>query len=348
MVLLPGDGIGPEVTAQAERVLSSLGTGFREIEVRVRRHSVGAGEFLSRGDPLPSEAMEACSNADAVLMGAMGMPSVRWPDGRELTPQLDLREKLDLYCSIRPARLYHPEDSPLRTAREHPIDLVVVREGTEGLFSSRLKDGQATGGNGDARSDLLQITRRGAERLFRAAFRLALQRRHKLTLVDKANVLPSMVFFRSIFDEVAAEFPEVTADRIYVDAATLYLVQQPESFDVIVTENMFGDIISDLASAVVGGMGVACAADIGDSHGVFQPSHGSAPDIAGKGIANPTAAVLCVAMMLEWLAHEETLEAAHRIRASVEKVLANPRNRTPDLGGNMSTRDMGDLFLYHL
>jgi 3-isopropylmalate dehydrogenase len=345
IAVLPGDGIGPEVMTGAIEVLRAAVDGCRGVHLTLTEHSVGAGEYLQRGDPLPETALDACRRADAVLLGAMGLPHVRWPDGREMAPQIDLREKLDLYCGVRPIRLYHPGDTPLKGHAAGSIDFVIVRESTEGLFSSRLEPRRA-----DATDvgDVLRITRHGSERLFRAAFRLAQQRRRKVTLVDKANVLPSMVFFRRVFDEVAAEFPDVATERVYVDAAALYLLQRPQTFDVLVTENMFGDILSDLAAGLVGGMGLAPSADIGDDCAVFQPSHGTAPDIAGQGIANPIAMVLSVAMMLEWLGHAETVQAAARVRRAVETVLADPGQRTPDLGGRLTTGQMNDAVLRSL
>ncbi|MDO8632480.1 MAG: isocitrate/isopropylmalate family dehydrogenase, partial [Phycisphaerales bacterium] len=276
---------------------------------------------------------------------AMGLPNVRWPDGKEMTPQLDLREKLDLYCGLRPIRLYHEADTPLKRYRAGEIDFLIVRESTEGLFSGRLARHSA---DGNEATDTLRITRRGAKRIIRAAFREATRRRRLVTLVDKANVLPSMVFFRSIFDEVAREFPDVQTERIYVDAAALYLVQRPHTFDVLVTENMFGDILSDLGAGLVGGMGMAPSADIGADCAVFQPSHGSAPDIAGRGIANPIATILSAAMMLEWLGHEETVRQAQAIRQAVEHVLMDPLNRTPDLGGRLTTQQMTDRIIDRL
>jgi 3-isopropylmalate dehydrogenase len=267
----------------------------------------------------------------------MGLPNVRKPDGRELTPQIDLRDILDLYCGLRPIQLFHASDTPLKNRRAGEIDFVIVRENTEGLFFARNQRGTVT--DAEAR-DTLRITRAGSERLFRSAFQLAQRRRKHVTLVDKANVLPSMVFFRKVFDEVAAEFPDVATDRMYVDAAALHLVRRPESFDVLVTENMFGDILSDLAAALVGGMGMAPSADIGDEAAVFQPSHGTAPDIAGKGIANPVATVLSAALMLEWLELPECGDAARRIRAAVSAALADPQCRTPDLGGRTTTAEM--------
>jgi 3-isopropylmalate dehydrogenase len=345
IAVLPGDGIGAEVTAEAVRVLRAVESRTTAVRFELRECAAGAAEYLRSGDPLPASTLEACRRADAVLLGAMGLPDVRWPDGREMAPQIDLRERLDLYCGLRPVRLYHPADTPLKRYAAGEIDLVIVRESTEGLFSSRLVPAQP--GAGEVR-DALLVTRCGSERLFRSAFREARRRRKKVTLVDKANVLPSMVFFRAIFDEIAAEFPDVQTERVYVDAAALYLVQRPHTFDVLVTENMFGDILSDLAAALVGGMGMAPSADIGDECAVFQPCHGTAPDIAGKGIANPVATILSVAMMLEWLGHEETIQAAERVRGAVETVLSDPARRTPDLGGTMTTRQMGDAILAHL
>ena len=345
IVVLPGDGIGPEVVGVTLAVLKSLEGGFSKARLSYREHAVGAAEYLRRGDPLPAEAFEACRHADAVLLGAMGLPSVRWPDGLELTPQIDLRERLDLYAGLRPIRLYHAQDTPLKGYGAGEIDMVIVRENCEGLFSSRLVKSDPA--SGEVR-DVMSITRLGAERVCRAAFELASRRRRKCTLVDKANVLPSMVFFRSVFDDVAREYPEVEASRVYVDAMALYLLRQPQTFDVMVTENMFGDILSDLAAGLIGGMGMAPSADIGDECAVFQPSHGTAPDIAGKGIANPVATILSAAMMLEWLGHPELLDGATRIRHAVETVLANPANRTSDIGGRLSTQQMTEKIMKHL
>ncbi|MDE2757453.1 MAG: isocitrate/isopropylmalate family dehydrogenase, partial [Acidobacteriota bacterium] len=168
-------------------------------------------------------------------------------------------------------------------------------------------------------------------------------RRKRLTLVDKANILPSMAYFRGIFQEISGEFPEVETETLYVDAASLHLIERPADFDVLVTENMFGDILSDLAAGLVGGMGMAPSADVGDDFAVFQPAHGSAPDIAGSGLANPLATLLSTAMMLDWLGHPETRRAASAITKAVTEVLAPPRNRTVDLGGSLTTADMGIL-----
>lgn len=334
IALLPGDGIGPEVVREAVRVLRAAAPALIYEEF-----SVGAAEYLRSGDPLPPAVFERLREFDAILLGAMGLPDVRWPSGLEMTPQLDLRERLDLYCGLRPVYLFHPLDSPLRDRGPGSIDLLLVRENTEGLFAGRMRPADPASG---CVEDTLRITRTGSERVIRAAFRHALRRRKRLTLVDKANVLPSMVFFRQIFLEIAREFPEVATECLYVDAAALFLVRQPERFDVIVTENMFGDILSDLCAGLVGGMGMAPSADIGDRYAVFQPAHGSAPDIAGKGIANPVATIVSAAMMLEWLGESE---AAERIHRAVRLALSDPSVRTPDVGGRLTTAELTDAIL---
>ncbi|HAV64607.1 MAG TPA: isocitrate/isopropylmalate dehydrogenase family protein [Verrucomicrobiales bacterium] len=345
IAVLPGDGIGVDVTRETLRVLEALQPGLDGVKFEFHEYSVGAGEYLKNGDPLPADALDACGKADAVLLGAMGLPTVRWPDGKEMTPQIDLREKFQLYCGLRPIRLYHAQDTPLKKFRAGEIDFVIIRENTEGLFSGRLS--QADKAKGEV-CDLMRITRAGSERVCRSAFEIAIRRRKQCAIVDKANVLPSMVFFRSVFDEVAKEFPEVTSGHLYVDAAALYLVQRPHTFDVLVTENIFGDILSDLAAGLVGGMGMAPSGDIGEDCAVFQPSHGTAPDIAGKGIANPIATILSAALMLEWLDHPETRRGAEKIHRAVETVLEDPANRTPDVGGKLTTTQMTDKIIQRL
>jgi len=344
IAVLPGDGIGPDVMAEGLKALRAVEAKLAGVQFELREFSVGAGEYLQSGDPLPAATFEAIKEFDAILLGAMGLPNVRWPSGIEMTPQIDLREKLDLYRGLRPIKLYHSNDTPLKKYSAGEIDLLIVRESTEGLFSSRLSQIPA---GAQIATDTMKISRHTSERLFRAAFREARKRRNLVSLIDKANVLPSMAFFRGIFDEVSREFPDVRTERIYVDAAALYLVQNPQRFDVMVTENMFGDILSDLTGGLVGGMGMAPSADIGDQYAVFQPSHGSAPDIAGQGIANPTATILSVAMMLEWLDHDEAKRGATMIQHAVEQVFSAPENRTRDLARQpenaLTTQQMGDL-----
>jgi 3-isopropylmalate dehydrogenase len=339
IAVLAGDGIGPEVTGAALSVLRAVEVKLTDTRFDCEELPAGAGEYLRAGNPLPDTTMAKCREADVILLGAMGLPTVRWPTGTEMAPQLDLREQLELYAGVRPIKLYHPEHSPLRDAK---VDLVIFRENTEGMFSSRKNTYDPAA---PEVCDTLRITRRASERLFRAAFREAERRRGQVTLVDKSNVLPSMAYFRGIFDEIAAGFPNVRAERIYVDATALYLVKSPERFDVMVMENLFGDILSDLAAGLVGGMGMAPSGDIGDRHAMFQPSHGSAPDIAGQGIANPIATILSAAMMLDWLNTPETRRGAAMIHAAVEQVCADPANRTRDLGGMLGTHEITERIL---
>jgi len=338
IAVLPGDGIGTEVIPEALRALRAVEARVGEIQFEFEEFSVGAAEYLRGGDPMPPATLARLRRFDAILLGAMGLPDVRWPDGTEMTPQLDLREKLDLYLGLRPVRLYHQRDSPLAGVSAGEVDMLIVRENTEGLFFSRRR--RPRDGATQVR-DTMRISRAASERLFRGAFREAARRRGLVTLVDKSNVLPSMVFFRSIFDEIAAEFPGVRTERIYIDAAALYLVRNPRRFDVMVTENMFGDILSDLAAGLVGGMGMAPSGDVGERHAVFQPAHGSAPDIAGKGLANPTAAILSAAMMLDWFGDLASLRGAEMIRNAVKRVYTNSVERTADLGGSLTTTQLG-------
>jgi 3-isopropylmalate dehydrogenase len=270
---------------------------------------------------------------------------VRWKDGTEMRPQIDLRILLDLYAGVRPIYLYNAGHSPLKGVEAGEIDFVILRENVEGLFASM------NGGielRGEVAVDSMVITRSGTERVVRYAFDLAMQRGRspmRVTCVDKANVFKSMAFFRSIYDGVAADYPDVQRDYAYVDALSMYLVQRPQDYDVLVAENMYGDIISDLAAGLVGGLGMAPSADIGPDAAVFQPSHGTAPDIAGRGLANPIAMVLSASMMLNWLgerhADPQATEAAQRIERAVRQVVAEADAGTPDLGGTMTTSELG-------
>ena len=280
-----------------------------------------------------------------MLVGAMGLPEVRWPDGTEMRPQVDLRIKLDLYAGVRPIYLYATEHSPLKGLVAGDIDLVVLRENVEGLFASM---NAGIDIRGEVAVDSMVITRTGTERLVRFAFELARERRSrpmKVTCVDKANILRSMAFFRNVYDEVSSEYPEVEQERVYIDALVLYLVQRPETYDVMVMENMYGDIVSDLAAGLVGGMGMAPSGDIGEEAAVFQPSHGTGPDIAGKGIANPVATILSAAMMLKWLgtkhADDRAIADGDRIERAVREAMGKPGVGTPDIGGAMSTGAVG-------
>jgi 3-isopropylmalate dehydrogenase len=346
IAVLPGDGIGVEVTAAAIEVLDALSSVTEAVRFRWRRHAGGAGAYRDTGVALSDETMQALERADAILFGAMGLPDIRYPDGTEIAPQLDIRVHLDLYAGVRPIRSIAGLPGPLSDPRAAAIDFVLIREQTEGLFYSRGR-GQLIGDQ-EAR-DTLRITRRGSERVFDFAFRLAESRkRHgrigRVTCVDKSNVFTSMAFFRKIFGERARGFPGLAADCCYIDAMALNLVRQPWAYDVIVTENMFGDILSDLGAGLVGGMGMAPSGDVGDRHALFQPAHGSAPDIAGTGRANPTAMFLSAVMMLEWLGERHgavsCLAAADTLRRAVERPFVEGRVRPLEFGGRSGTAEI--------
>jgi 3-isopropylmalate dehydrogenase len=339
LAVLAGDGIGPEVVAAALSVLERVAEDD-DLTFHYEHHRVGAALYLDTGEGISPTTMDTVGRADAVLFGAAGLPDVRRPDGTEVSPQIDIRERFGLFASLRPAKLYPGVPTNLRV---DAVDLVVVRETTEGMFAGRHDPVQSSD---ETVSDRMTITRATSEQLFELAFALASSRRQTsgtpghVTLLDKSNVLPSNAFFRKIFDEVALRHPDIGVARRYIDAGAMLLVTDPGAFDVIVTENLFGDIASDIAAGIVGGLGVAPSADVSATTGVFQPCHGSAPDIAGQGIANPVAAMLSVAMLLEWLAerHDDSrcLRAAARMRAAVADVLATGP-KTPDLGGSAST-----------
>jgi 3-isopropylmalate dehydrogenase len=355
IAVIGGDGIGPEITEQALRVARAAGAidgvGFDLIDL-----DASAGRWLRTGVALPDEQLDACRAADAVYLGAVGLPEARFPDGREVNGEviLGLRTGLDLYAGIRPARRFDGVPRVLTTDAD--IDYVVVRESVEGMFASR-KGGAHVGD--DVATDTMVITRAGTERVVRRAFDLARARARgrgrstrapRVTCVDKSNAFSSYAFFRRVFDDVAVGYPDVERDYAYIDAMTTFQVQHPERFDVVVTENLFGDIISDLAGATVGGLGLAASGDIGDEHGMFQPAHGSAPDIAGRGIANPTAAILSAALMLDWLGTSrddaDSSRAAARIERAVARVLAaGPEGRTRDLGGEAGSAEAGDAVI---
>lgn len=351
--VLPGDGIGAEVVDAALPVLDAARRNLPfDLEYAVK--PAGALHYRATGEALPEDTFQAARAADAIFFGAMGWPEIRYPDGTEIAPQLDLRFRLELYAGVRPARAIPGLPLPLADPRAKDIDLVLVRESTEGLFASR---GKGTVERDEVARDTMVITRKGSERVHEFAFRLAAERRRRrgrasVTCVDKANVFASMAFFRKVFDEAAARHPGIEARHHYVDATALDLVRRPWDFDVLVTENMFGDILSDQTAALVGGMGVAPSGDIGDAHGLFQPCHGSAPDIAGQGRANPTAAILSAAMMLRWLAgrcgDEAPGTAAGRIEAAVDAAFASGRLRPHDLGGRDGTAAVRDAVLGNL
>jgi len=341
IAVLPGDGVGREVVPEAVKVLDAaadVAGGFKLDYVEV---PCGGMYYLEVGKEWPDDAFETCKEADAILFGAVGWPKAVLPDGQlaGIRILLNIRFGLDLYANVRPAHLYEGVE-PLAPGKEK-VDFVVVRENTEDLYAS-IRGILDRGGVEDAAVDVRILTRKGCERIIDYAFKMCLSRngapadgKRRVTCVDKSNVLDGCRFFRRVFDEVAARYPDVERDYVYVDAMTQWMIRAPEHYDVIVTTNMFGDILSDLSSVLIGGMGMAPSGNIGDRHAMFEPVHGTAPDIAGKNVANPIGSILSAKMMLEWLAQRHSDDSCRRaaqlIERGVAEVLAEGKVRTPDL-----------------
>jgi len=343
IAVFDGDGIGPEIMAPTVAILHKLGSAAFDYDLSFTSLPAGAAHYAETGESLPAASLETARASDAILLSAMGLPDVRYEDGTEISPQIDLRKAFNLFAGVRPVRVTAGQRTPLNLPEGREIDFVLIRESTEGLFYTQ-GTGEVTAD--DAR-ETLRITRDVSEKLFRFAFDLAQGRKAmgrgagRVTCVDKANVFRAFAFFRGIFDEEAKAFPDLTADHAYVDATALWMVQKPWDFDVLVTENMFGDILSDLGAGLMGGLGMAPSADIGLDQAVFQPCHGSAPDIAGQGKANPMAMILSAAMMLEWLGLRHDVPGltrdGERLRDAVERVMQKGKTLTPDFGGTATT-----------
>lgn len=341
---LPGDGIGPEVTAEAVRVLESTAEKFGH-QLEITHKNVGGAALLASNDPLPADTIESCLASGAVLLGAVGGPAFdKYPP--KLRPEaglLRLRKELGVFANLRPAVCILGMEtlSPLREEIVRGTDVMIVRELLGGLYFG---ERSTTGENGARKaSDNMAYSEHEIERIARIGFELARSRRKKLTSVDKANVLDCSRLWRDVVNRVSKDFPDVKLSHMYVDSAAMALVSRPTEFDVIVTENMFGDILSDQAGAAVGSLGLLPSASIGGKVGLYEPIHGSAPDIAGQGIANPLGAILSAAMLLR---HSFQLEAeAGCIENAVKQVLA-AGHRTRDLAAkgqpSMGTRVMGE------
>ena len=345
LLVLPGDGIGPEITDAALSVLravdAELGLGLR-IDCR----EVGLAALEAEGTTLPESVLTEARSADGIILGPVSHHAYPPPDEGGRNPSGTLRIDLDLYANLRPAR-----SRPALPAPVGPFDLVIVRENTEGFYADR---NMAVGSGEfmptpDVALSVRKITSAGSRRIALVAFKLARTRRRHVTAVHKANVLrvSEEVFLREV-RAVASEHPDVSLDDVLVDAAAAHLVRQPGRFDVIVTTNMFGDILSDEASELAGGLGLAPSLNAGDAHALAQAQHGSAPDIAGQDRANPTSLILSTAMLLRWLGSRaggegaSLLLAADRVEAAVEEALADREGRTADLGGALGTRAFGE------
>jgi 3-isopropylmalate dehydrogenase len=349
IAVLPGDGVGPEVITEGLKVIRAA-LGKKNSSFTFKEYPIGAALYKKTGVGCPPQTIAACRTSDAVYFGCTGLPDVRNEDGVEIQSGYYYRVDLDLYANIRPVKLFPGVETPLKNKKSGQIDYIVLRENVEGLYN--WGKGSIKVGNQVTINPLI-ISWSGTERIVRKAFELSRKRKgapedgkRRVTCVDKANVVEAYAFFRKVFLEVGREYPDVEKECVYTDAMTIYMLTRPEHYDVVVVENMFGDILSDLASATAGSLGLAPSAEVGDRHGLFQPIHGSAPDIAGKGIANPIAAILSAAMMFEWLGErhgdEESSLAGTKIRWAVESVLGEGKYKTPDLGGKSTTRELGD------
>lgn len=347
VAVIRGDGIGVDVTDATLAVVDAALEAEGVPPLAYTAIDAGAAYFKETGRDIAPDGEARAGTADAIFLGAIGLPSVRHSDGTEISPHLRLRDAFGLYAGVRPVRAYPNAPQRLADPRAAGIDFVILRESTEGLFYSAAAHGRSQIIGDEEVRDTLRITRATTERLHRFAFRLAERRKSRgrpgrVTCVDKANVFASMAFFRKIFDEIAPDFPDVETEYAYVDAQALDLIRRPWDFDVLVMENMFGDILSDLAGGLVGGMGMAACAEIGDAHGLFQPAHGSAPDIMGQDRANPLAAVLSGAMMLDYLAErvgtDGFAKAAMRIERAVGAGFEVAGIRPMEFGGDMGTR----------
>lgn len=360
IALLPGDGVGTEVLAEGRKVLDAAAEKHG-LDLRYSEYECGGAYYLRTGKEWEPEAFPFCRNeADAILLGAVGWPGANLPDGNIAGAGIvfGLRFGLDLYANVRPTKLYpgvkHKIGSEFMDVwKPQNVDFTIIRENTEGLYTPA-RGTLSRGGVDEVAIDNNVITRKGSERVIKAAFDLSKKRgkgapkdkKMRVTCIDKANVLRGSQLFRQVYDQVAASYPEVERDYAYVDAFTQWVVRNPEAYDVCVATNMMGDIVTDLAAVLQGGMGMAASGNIGDKHAMFEPIHGSAPKHAGQGVANPIATVFAAQMMLDWLAgrHDDRKLAAASasIERAVAAVVAEGKTLTYDLGGSAKTSEVGD------
>ncbi|MCO6500690.1 MAG: 3-isopropylmalate dehydrogenase [Vicingus serpentipes] len=344
--VLSGDGIGPEVIAQAEKVIKAIDETYNH-KFELANGLIGAASIDATGEPLTDEVIAKCKSSDAVLLGAIGDPKYDNDPTKKVRPEqglLKLRKALALYSNIRPINTYDilKDVSPLKNEKLKGVDLVIYRELTGGIYFGE----KQLSADGNTASDLCSYSKEEITRIAKLAFEAAKLRRKKLTLVDKANVLETSRLWRKVVQDMAKKYPEVTVEYMYVDNAAMQMVINPASFDVVLTENMFGDIISDLASVLTGSLGMLPSSSIGKKVGMFEPCHGSYPQAAGKDIANPMATILSVAMMYDYF---ELHKEAKAIRDAVNWALTE-RVVTEDINkGNPSPcSTVGDLIAYHI
>ena len=341
VAVIAGDGIGPEVIAEGVKALNAAADRDGTFRFEFTRFPWGCEYYLKSGRMMPADALETLKGFDAIFLGAVGHPSV--PDHISLRDLLlVIRQGFDQYVNVRPVKLLRGAPCPLKGVRREDVDMVFVRENSEGEYS-----GQGEWRNeGTPEETAVQygvFSRRGCERIMRYAYEMARREGRTLTSISKGNALNySMVFWDKVFGEVGKEYPDVETRSLLVDAAAMFMVKDPKRFQIVVASNLFGDILTDLGAAISGGMGLATGANINPERrfpSMFEPIHGSAPDIAGKGVANPLATVWSASQMLEFLGHGD---AAGWLVAAIEKVLSDGATLTPDLGGAARTPDVGD------
>ncbi|WP_055434914.1 3-isopropylmalate dehydrogenase [Lacinutrix algicola] len=342
IAVLPGDGIGPEVTKQAIKVLKAIALEFDHTFL-FKEALVGAIAIDEQNNPLPDNTLELCKSSDAILFGAIGHPKYDNDPSAKVRPEqglLKLRKELGLYANVRPVKAYDTllDKSPLKREIIEGTDISIYRELTGGIYFGEKQLSE----DGNTASDLCEYSREEIERIAHLAFKAAQSRSKKVTLVDKANVLETSRLWRRVVTELATQYPDVTLDFLFVDNAAMQMILNPKQFDVILTENLFGDVISDEASVIGGSIGLLASASVGDKYAMFEPIHGSYPQATGKDIANPVASILSAAMLLE---HFDLHEEADLIKEAVEKSL-KLNVTTPDLNtiyDNISTNKVGDF-----
>ena len=349
-----GDGIGPDVINSAIKIIEKASNAVGGLNFEWNFIKAGAAYYKETGKDVEDDGEKKAEQSDAIFLGAIGLPSIRKDDGTEIAPHLRFREVFNLYAGVRPVKAYKNTPQRLNNKNAEKIDLVVLRECTEGLFYTAAVHNRNKIANNNEVEDIMRITRNTTTRLHNFAFKLAEKRKQKgklgkVTCVDKANVFKSQALFRKIFNEIKDNFPNIEADTCYVDAMALNLIRQPWEYDVMVMENIFGDILSDLGGGLVGGMGMASCGEIGDNHGLFQPAHGSAPDIMGKNKANPLATILSGSLMLEYLADKKNCPQANEAALIIENAIEEGFNknllRPFEFGGDMSTTEITSQIL---
>jgi tartrate dehydrogenase/decarboxylase/D-malate dehydrogenase len=344
IAVYPGDGIGADVVDQALRVLERVQKLHGKFKLELTTFDWGADYYARHGVCAPVDFLDTLAKFDAIFLGALGLPA-KVPDHITLEPIVRLRQKFDQYACVRPAKLFPGVKSALANPGE--IDMVVIRENSEGEYFScggRFKPGV----DDEVAVQTAVHSRRGVERVLRFGFELARKRRRKLTMITKSNALKfGMVMWDEILEKIAPQYPDVESDKLHVDAASMDMVRRPAKFDVLVASNLFGDILTDLTASIVGGLGLAPSANLNPQRtfpSMFEPVHGSAPDIIGKGIANQAATILAAAMMIDWLGHAD---AATMIQRAVERAIKAGQT-TPDLGGKCTTSQMTDRIIEQL